>query len=807
MKNVLDEYHSQHQCRNLASANRQTTMQQTEHPERGETNARERHKKPYGWLGSIGGASSRRWRRCITIWVAALAALGLAVGAVGNKFSTEFNLPDVESATGLEILNERFGGGQGGRSGTIVVHAPAGIMNAGVKELSNYFTNIDKRDDISVSNPFQPENAQQVSRDGKTAFAVVQFDPSIDTAEGFLKIYDEISETQPQVVGVQMEYGGEVFAEFAAPTSEALGLAFAIFILIFAFGSVLAMGLPIGTAFGGIGVGVLLTTLASNIVSMPDVATTLGVMIGLGVGIDYALFIVTRWREARGRGSSDEEATVEAIGTAGRAVVFAGTTVVISLLGMLLMGVSFMNGLAIGASITVLCTMVASITLLPALLGGFGRNIEDTRWRGVLSAGFVAVGFIGYGLKQPGLYYAFALAALVLVVGGKIPALRRSIPQRKDRDLESTVSWRWSRWVQKRPWAAVGVGVGVLLLATLPVLNLRLGFADEGNYPADSTVRKAYDLLAEGFGPGFNGPITLVAKIDSPEQVKTVDELSKMVGGVDGVAFATEARFNRPENPDAVLWMLYPETAPQSEASAELVRRLRSEVVAQVSDSIDVNVTGSVAVNVDFSKYLADRLVLFFASVLSLSFLLLLAVFRSVLVPLKAVLMNLLSIGAAYGAVVAVFQWGWGSSLIGLGGSAPIDPWLPVMMFAIVFGLSMDYEVFLLSRVKEEYDRSGDNEQAVADGLANTARVITAAAAIMVFVFGSFMLDANRSIKMFGFGLAVAVLLDATLVRMVLVPATMQLLGDKNWWLPKILEKALPKIDIEGGRDRTLDKF
>jgi RND superfamily putative drug exporter len=307
-------------------------------------------------------------------------------------------------------------------------------------------------------------------------------------------------------------------------------------------------------------------------------------------------------------------------------------------------------------------------------------------------------------------------------------------------------------------------------------------------------------LLAEGFGPGFNGPLTLVAAIDTPEQLAAAQSVSQALASTPGVAFASPAVPNDAASPSAVLWTLYPTTAPQSEEAANLVSSLRDTVLPQAAgdSGLAVKVTGSVAVNVDFSGYLADRLPTFFAVVLALSFVLLMAVFRSLLVPLKAVIMNLLSIGSAYGAVVAVFQWGWGSSLVGLGGSAPIDPWLPVMMFAIVFGLSMDYEVFLLSRVKEEYDRTGDNELAVADGLANTARVITAAAAIMVFVFGSFVLEPDRSIKMFGFGLAVAVFLDATIVRMLLVPATMELLGDRNWWLPRWLERLLPKIDVEG---------
>ena len=754
-------------------------------------------------LHSLGLFAHARRRSVIAIWFAVLLALGVSVGSFGSSFSTQFNLPDVESADGFTLLSERFGAEESGRSGTIVVRADGGFTAVQQDALNAFFSQLDARDDMGVVSPFTPAGARQVAPSGDIAFATVSLASDLDTAEQFAEVFAEMKAIEPEVAGAQIEYGGEVFAEFEAPTSEVLGLAFAIVILIFAFGSVLAMGLPIGTAFGGIAAGVLVVTLVSNLLTMPDFATTLGVMIGLGVGIDYALFIVTRYREARHRGRDCAAATAESINTAGRAVLFAGTTVVISLLGMLIMGVGFMNGMAVGASITVLFTMIASVTLLPALLGFVGERVEVTRWRGVIAAGLVALALVGVGLKQNALLFAAPLGGLVLLAGSFIPMFKRPLPTRRVKPMPETLPFKWSRWVQRRPWLSLVIGVGVLGALTLPVLGLRLGFADEGNYPSDTTTRRAYDLLAQGFGPGFNGPLTLVAAIDTPEQLAAAQGLSDTLATTPGVVSVSPAVPNDAAAPTAVLWNLYPTGSPQSAEAADLVQRLRTDVVpSAVGESgLDVKVTGSVAVNVDFSSYLADRLPVFFVVVLLLSFVLLMAVFRSLLVPLKAVLMNLLSIGAAYGAVVAVFQWGWGASLIGLGGSAPIDPWLPVMMFAIVFGLSMDYEVFLLSRVKEEYDRTGDNELAVADGLAKTARVITAAAAIMVFVFGSFVLDPTRSIKMFGFGLAVAVFLDATVVRMLLVPATMELLGDRNWWLPRWLNRVLPKIDVEGAAD------
>ena len=754
-------------------------------------------------LHSLGLFVHARRRYVVAIWFVVLVTLAGAVGSLGSSFSTQFNLPDVESAEGFTLLSDRFGAEESGRSGTIVVRSEGGFTAAQQDALNTYFSQLDARDDMGVVSPFTQAGARQVAPSGDIAFATVSLASDLDSAEQFAEVFAEMKAIEPEVAGAQIEYGGEVFAEFEAPTSEVLGLAFAIVILIFAFGSVLAMGLPIGTAFGGIAAGVLVVTLLSNLLTMPDFATTLGVMIGLGVGIDYALFIVTRYREARHRGRDCAAATAEAVDTAGRAVLFAGITVVISLLGMLIMGVSFMNGMAVGASITVLFTMIASITLLPALLGFVGERVEVTRWRGVIAAGLVALALVGVGLKQNALLIAAPLGGLVLLAGSFIPFFKRPLPTRRVKPMPETLPYKWSRWVQRRPWLSLVIGVGVLGALTLPVLGLRLGFADEGNYPSDTTTRRAYDLLAQGFGPGFNGPLTLVAAVDSPEQLAAAQALSDVLATTPGVVSVSPAVPNDVAAPTAVLWNLYPTGSPQSAEAADLVERLRGNVVPSVvgESGLDVKVTGSVAVNVDFSSYLADRLPVFFAVVLLLSFVLLMAVFRSLLVPLKAVLMNLLSIGAAYGAVVAVFQWGWGASLIGLGGSAPIDPWLPVMMFAIVFGLSMDYEVFLLSRVKEEYDRTGDNELAVADGLAKTARVITAAAAIMVFVFGSFVLDPTRSIKMFGFGLAVAVFLDATVVRMLLVPATMELLGDRNWWLPRWLNRIVPKIDVEGSAD------
>jgi RND superfamily putative drug exporter len=454
----------------------------------------------------------------------------------------------------------------------------------------------------------------------------------------------------------------------------------------------------------------------------------------------------------------------------------------------------------VGAAVTVAVTLISSITLLPALLALAGPRIEVTRWRGIIAASLVAVALVGIGLNIQPLMIGLPLALVVLIAGFAYAPLRREVPRRARRPLDQTFAYRWSRLIQRRPWPAAIAGTLVLLLLAVPVLSLRLGFSDEGNYPTDTSTRKAYDLLAQGFGPGFNGPLVLAVEIPEGTAPASIDAVTEAVSGNPGVAFASPPVLDNPESPTAALWRVIPTTAPQDEATSDLVQHLRDDVLPTATEGtgLDVQVTGSVGAQIDFSDYLAKRIPVFFAVVLTLSFLLLMAVFRSLVVPLKAVVMNLLSIGAAYGLVIAVFQWGWLGGLVGVGKGAPIEPFIPMMMFAIVFGLSMDYEVFLLSRIKEEYDRTKDNGRAVADGLAATARVITAAAAIMVFIFGSFLLESDRVIKLFGLGLAFAVLLDATIVRMLLVPATMELLGDRNWWLPRWIDRILPRIDVEG---------
>ena len=653
-----------------------------------------------------------------------------------------------------------------------------------------------------VESPYAPGGERLVAaappEAGRIAYANVEMSDDIPFSRAG-EIRDAIREDVPKIDGLRVELGGMIFADFQQPSSEMLGLGFAVIILILAFGSVLAMGLPVGVALFGIGIGSALMTLLSHVLAIPDFATFLGVMIGLGVGIDYALLIVTRYREQLHGGHSVRESVAIAIDTAGRSVLFAGTTVVISLLGMLLMGVSFVQGLAVAAASVVAVTVLASLTLLPALLGFAGGRVELTRWRGLVAAGLAAVAFMGMGLDFTPLIVGLPLAAVVLVAGFFVRPLKGQVPYRKPRPRRDTLAYRWSRIIQGHPWTTFLVGVAALLALAAPVLGLRLGFSDESNFAEDTSTRQAYDLLVAGFGPGFNGPMLLVADLPEGTDLAGLQAVTSAVAADPGVAFVSPPVPNHPTAPSAAMWTLVPATGPQDEATTDLVDRLRDDLLPPVerATGVNVDVTGSVAVNVDFSQYLGRRLPYFFAAVLALSFLLFLLVFRSALVPFKAVIMNLLSIGGAYGIVVMIFQWGWLSSLTGLQ-PAPIEPWAPMMLFAIVFGLSMDYEVFLLSRIREEWHRTGDSRLSVADGLAATAKVITAAAAIMVLVFGAFILENQRVVKLMGTGLGLAILLDATVVRMLLVPAAMELLGDWNWWLPRWLDRLLPQIDVEG---------
>jgi putative drug exporter of the RND superfamily len=693
----------------------------------------------------------------ILSWIVALIGVGMISGSVGSDFSEDFKLPASDSQEAFDLLETKFPA-QSGDTVTIVYKAQGGVESAAVKEkMEGVFANVAKVPNVSeVSNPYEGDGTGAIGDDGKIAYATVQFDKpteELETAD-IERVLDTATEASSD--NLQVEVGGqpieEVRAEEEGDSSFMIGLLAAIVILLLTFGSVVAMGLPLVTALFALGVGLGLVTLGTHVFDTAEFAPQLAAMIGLGVGIDYALFILTRFRNGLDEGLESREAAIAAVDTAGRAVLFAGVTVIIALMGMLLLGLSFLYGVAMAAALAVLMTMIAALTLLPALLTIAGRRVDKLR----------------------------------------IPGLRRG-----PSTAEDTRWFRWSREIQRRPVLSALLSGGLLLILCIPTLSLRLGSNDAGTDPAGTTTREAYDLLAEGFGPGFNGPFSIVAALPSKGDDAALVSLSKELEGVEGVADTTPVMLNPAENTG--VFQVYPTTSPQSERTTELLDQIRDELIPPVEEQTgaQVHVGGITAIFEDFGTAISDKLPLFIGVVVLLSALLLMAVFRSVLVPLKAVVMNLLSIGAAFGLIVAVFQWGWGASLIGIDGTGPIISFFPIFLFAIIFGLSMDYEVFLMSRIHEEWERDRDATMAVTRGLALTGRVITAAAAIMVTVFLSFMIGEDRIIKLFGLGLASAVFIDAVIIRSVLVPAIMQLFGERAWWLPAWLDRILPRLHVE----------
>src|SRR4051794_16089484 len=698
----------------------------------------------------------RHRRITVLSWIGLLVVCVAAAGATGSTFKSNFSLPKSDSQQAIDLLKKNFPA-QSGDSAQIVFHTTGATVRAPAirARMQATLARVARLPHVrGVVSPYGAAGARSVSPDGRTAFATVQFDQRafqlkkaavtrvIDTAQ---------SARQP---GLQVELGGQAIQQAQRQqnsSSEGIALLAAIVVLLLTFGSVVAMGLPIVTALVALGTGLSLVTVATHIFDTSDFTPALAAMIGLGVGIDYALFIVTRFRAGLRDGLDVREAVVNAMDTSGRAVLFAGATVVIALLGMFALGVSFLYGPAVASSLAVLLTMIASLTLLPAMLSKIGRRVD--RWR--------------------------------------IPGLGKVKPP-------GTGFWAgWSRLIQRRPWPAAIVSAALLVVLAIPVFSMELGNADAGTDPASTTTRKAYDLLAAGFGPGFNGPLQVVAELPRRGDAAAVQRLRAAIARQDGVVRVTPPVLN-PAGNTAVL-NAFPATPPQSTKTKDLVAKLRDDAIPAVEKAtgIRAHVGGQTATFEDFSSYLGSKLPLFIGIVVILSALLLMAVFRSVLVPLKAVAMNLLSIGASFGVVVAIFQWGWGADLIGIDKTAPIAAFLPVMVFAIVFGLSMDYEVFLMSRIHEEWVKRRDASEAVAQGVANTGRVITAAATIMVCVFGSFALGDNLTIKLFGIGLAVAVFLDAFVIRTALVPAIMELLGRSAWWLPRWLDRILPRLSVE----------
>jgi RND superfamily putative drug exporter len=698
-------------------------------------------------LGRLGAFVHRRRGRVVLGWVVALVAVIALAPMLKGSFESEFNPKGSESARASAVLAERFPA-RSGDTITVVWKSRDGAQSPETKARVQRF--LDRAERLEgVGDAGSP----RVSRDGTIATTTLEldrraFDVPDETGTTLLDMAKSSSGD-----GVTVALGGNTIRQAEGGGSpEGIGFLAAAIVLLIAFGSIVAAGLPIAVALFGLGISTSLIGVLAAVTKVPEFAPSVAGLLGIGVGIDYALLVLMRFRATLNGGADVQGAIVEAVATAGRSVLIAGGTVLISVLGLFLMGVGPLRGVALSASLAVLVVMAAAVTLLPALLSFAGPRVNR--------------------LRMPGL--------------GRTLAIERPTP-----------AARWSRAIQRRPWTAAIAGAAIVLALSAPVLGLRLGFPDEGNDQAGSMTRTAYDMVTEGFGPGSNGPLLLVAELPRGSGTQELVPHARAVRADRDVAFVSPAQPS-PDGHAAVLAVV-PRSSPQAEATTALVERMRDDVVPGAAPSgVTVHVGGRTAGFIDQSELIAGRLPLFIAAVIGLSFLLLLSAFRSPLIAAKAGVMNLLSVGAAYGVMSLFAGGGWfGAELVGIDQATPVAPFIPVMMFAILFGLSMDYEVFLLSRVREEYLRHGDTSRAVAEGLAKTARVITAAAAIMIVVFLAFVASDEIFLKLLGIGMATAVLVDATIVRMVLVPALMQLFGRANWWMPSWMDRAVPRLAPE----------
>jgi RND superfamily putative drug exporter len=686
----------------------------------------------------------------VLAWVAATIVIIGAGGALAGEYNADYNTPGSESKAASELTEERFAG-YSGQEVYVVWKDPNGADSAAAEERVNAFlAEASAIDNIGEQTPIRISESGTI---GATTLPLTIDGWDVPKEDGEKLIAAAEANSRD---GLEIKLGGDpIYRAQEAPTPEGLGFLGAAIVLLIAFGSVVAAGLPLVIALFGLGIssGGLILLLA-NVVDVPDWTTAVSGLIGIGVGIDYALLVLTRFRAAMADGKDTHDAVQEAVTTAGRSVIIAGGTVVIAVMGLFLTGLPYMYGVAIAASLAVLVVMLGAVTLLPALLSYLGPRVDRLR----------------------------------------LPIIGRP---RKHKEGHESPAWRWSHAVQRRPWPAAIVATVLLLALAYPALDMRLGFPDAGNDPPDTMTRQAYDLNTEGFGPGTNGPLIIAADLPDAGASGEIEGLANQLRNEDGVAFVADPQIN--EAGDAAILTVIPAGSPQDAATEALVERIRADVVPEAlgGTGITAEVGGVTAALEDQSDFITDRMPLFIAGVVGLSFLLLLVAFHSPLISLKASIMNLLSVGAAYGVMTLVAKGGTVGELIGIDHEVPIAPFMPVMMFAILFGLSMDYEVFLISRIREEYLKDGDTRRAVADGLAKTARVITAAAAIMVVVFLAFLAAPDVFLKLFGIGLASAIFLDATLVRMVLVPAVMQILGKANWWIPNWLEKILPQLDVE----------
>ncbi|MFK4088272.1 MMPL family transporter [Kribbella sp. NPDC020789] len=698
-------------------------------------------------LYRLGRFAARRPWTVIGTWIALAVLVVTAAGLFGQKLENTFGAPGLDSQQATELLSAA-GNDQAGLTAQLVVtprdeQATLATSQAAWKTL--------QADVAGLPNVLT--SGATISPDGRVGIIRLQYPVIEDLTAADLKNLQEFGAKEAAGSPLRIEMGGDLFSAFEEAQTgrgELIGLAAAVIILLVAFGSLIAMGLPIGLAIFGIALGTSSLSLVTYLIDIPSWAPVIGSMVGLGVGIDYALFLVTRHREYLAQGLAVAESVGRAVATAGQAVVIAGGTVVIAILGLAVAGVPFLTGGGVAVSVIVLIMVAASITLLPAFLGLAGHWINRL-------------------------------------------AVRRP---------RTTAGAGWQRWgghVARHAKTYVVAGTVVLLALAAPVVALRVGTPDEGTLPDSRTERRAYDLVAQGFGLGLNGP--LIVAVDIKRDRGVVQPLLNAITADKGIAAAMPPQVNG----GVATIVAFPTTGPQDDATVDTIRRLRADVFPAVlgQSPARAHVGGQTALSADLGAKVSNRLPLFIGAVVLLSFLLLMLVFRSVLVPLKAAVMNLLSIGASFGVMVMVFQWGWGAELIGLESTVPILPFVPMFMFAIVFGLSMDYEVFLLSRIRERYLATGDNVSSVIDGIATTGRVITSAALIMISVFLGFVLGDDPTAKMFGLGLAVAIFVDATIVRMILVPATMKLLGNANWWIPAWLDRRLPHVALEAKPDSS----
>jgi RND superfamily putative drug exporter len=728
-----------------------------------------------GLLERLGGFAARRPWVVFPIWVIILGGLLIGNHYAGGEYVNNYNIPGTESLNGLNRLNDTFSS-QGGYSGQIVYHAQHGMFTqqqqAAVNQASGNIAGLP--DVVKAVSPFSTQGAAAVAKDKTIAYTAVSWSAnpySLNTS--YLSRLDN-AVAPARTAGLQVEYGGgagEIGQTSSDRTSELIGLAFALIMLLLMFGSLIAAAIPLISALFSVGAGLSLLGLLAAVMTFPTTAPTVATLLGLGVAIDYALFLVARHREQLDTGMNYLDSARHAEATSGAAIVVAGSTVVVSILGLYISGVAFVGALGLAAAIVVALTMAAALTLVPAFMGVVRGNVR-------------------------------ALSARVRAhkAGETVQEQARRTAAATHEQHEHGAFARWGRMVSRKPWPWLVLSVGLLLVLAVPLLSIYLGQPDNGTNPTSQTNRRAYDLMTQGFGVGSNGPLAVVVVL--PKQPASANNsllttMQKNVAATKDVASVSPAAINSAGT--TAVFNVVPDSRPQSGQTTTLVTTLRSTVLPK--SHATTYVTGTAAGQIDFTNKIKSRLLWLILAVVAIAFVLLTCAFRSVVIATKAAIMNLLSIGAAYGVIVAIFEWGWGDSLIGLHTTLPIPAYVPMLVFAIVFGLSMDYEVFLLSRVHEAWLKTRDPHRSVAIGIGSTARVITTAAAIMVVVFTSFVLSSDPVVKMLAIGMAVAVLIDASIVRMILVPSVMTLLGKRAWWMPRFLEPVVPHLNLEDGTE------